>query len=62
MSKVYVVIKRSFGDFDISQKEIVCASLSMEEANIRRALLTNKLSDEEIQNCVSYTVEPTKLI
>jgi hypothetical protein len=61
MGKVYIIMKRTFGDFDIPLNDPECASLSEETAKLICSQKNDRRSKEDLKAEVKYHVVSTKL-
>lgn len=59
MSKIYLVIKKTWGDFDIAQNEVVAASLSKEKC---QAFIDGKPSDSGLEPDWKYSIKSIELL
>lgn len=62
MSKVYIVVEESYGDFDMKRTENKLASLSKEEANTKCSQLNSKRTEDDIEYGVKFVVDIVKLV
>jgi hypothetical protein len=61
MNQVYIVMRESYGDFDIPISKPICASLDVGTATSIASDKNDKRTKDELKEEVKYTVISTKL-